>query len=64
MQEINDLPLWDDKQANIIIQEMCDKYQVPFEVLKELVDITRQHQHKATARGITDELDNTFKKMD
>jgi hypothetical protein len=64
METVNDLPLWQDKDAYSVLEELCRTHQVPAEVLKELVAIERQHQHREKARGIYEEFDCAFEKMD
>jgi hypothetical protein len=60
----NDLPLWQDKNVNEILEGLCNKHGVPIGVLKDLVNIEREHQHKERAHGIYDDFDNTLSKMD
>ncbi len=64
MEISNDLALWQDNQAYQVLEELCVQYQVPVDILKELVAIERQHQHRDRARGIYDDFDNVFGKMD
>lgn len=64
MNEIDDLPLWQNAQAHAVLEELSHKYQVSIDVLKELVLIEKQHQHRERARGIYDDFDNAFDKMD
>jgi hypothetical protein len=37
---------------------------VPVDVFRELVAIERRHQHRERARGIYDEFDTAFERMD
>lgn len=60
----SDLPLWKDEKAYRVLEELCAHHQVPVEILKELVAIERRHQHREVARGIYDEFDSTFERMD
>lgn len=64
MEEFNDLPLWSDNDAYSVLEELCATHQVPIDVLKELVAIERQHQHRGRAHGITEEFDSAFEQMD
>jgi len=59
-----DLPLWDDEQAFALLCDLCSKHQVPVDVFRELVAIERRHQHRERARGIYDEFDTAFERMD
>jgi len=60
----SDVPLWRDDKAYRVLEELCARHQVPVEVLKELVAIERNHQHRERARGIYDEFDSAFERMD
>jgi hypothetical protein len=64
MEASNNLPLWQDNEAYCVLEELCDAHQVPIDVLKELVAIERQHQHRERARGIYDDFDSVFEQMD
>jgi hypothetical protein len=59
-----DLPLWTDEQAYALLKEICDSHTVPVDVFQELVSIERRHQHRERARGIYEEFDNAFARMD
>ena len=59
-----DLPLWTDEEAYARLQEICARHAVPVEVFQELVGIERRHQHRERARGIYEEFDNAFSRMD
>lgn len=61
---LNELPLWRDNDAYNVLEKLCVTHQVPIDVLKELVKIERQHQHRQVARGIYDEFDSAFEQMD
>jgi len=58
-----DLPLWDDEQAYALLCALCEKYQVPVDAFRELVAIERRNQHRQRARGIYDEFDAVFERM-
>lgn len=58
-----DLPLWDDEKAYALLCELCQKHGVPVDVLRELVAIERRNQHRERARGIYEELDAAFERM-
>lgn len=59
-----DLPLWTDDQAYALLKEICARHEVPVDVFQELVGIERRHQHRERARGIYEEFDNAFTRMD
>ncbi len=64
MEEFNELPLWRDDAAYRVLEELCATHQVPIDVLKELVTIERQNQHREKAKGIYFEFDSAFEQMD
>jgi hypothetical protein len=49
---LSDLPLWGDDAAQAVLQAVCEKYNVPVEVITELVMVQRERQHQEKARGI------------
>jgi predicted metallopeptidase len=61
-QYLEDLPLWRDGEANETMRRLCDKHQVPEDVLRELVKIEREFVGSSRAHGvnarITEALDN------
>jgi hypothetical protein len=64
MDELNELPLWGDNDAYGVLEKLCATHRVPIDVLKELVKIERQHQHRERAKGIYEEFDSAFEQMD
>lgn len=60
----SDLPLWADAEAYRLLERLCEEHQVPVEAFRELVAIERRHQHRERARGIYDEFDDVFGRMD
>ena len=49
---LSDLPLWSDEEAHEILLEICEKYQIPVDVVTELVTLQRERQHQERAAGI------------
>lgn len=49
---LNDLPLWSDEQARSMLERVCEKHQVPMDVITELVMVQRERQHQERAHGI------------
>lgn len=49
---LNDLPLWADDDARIVLEKVCAKHNVPVEVITELVMVQRDRQHQERAHGI------------
>lgn len=59
-----DLPLWADEDANFVLQEICKKYNVPIDVLGELVSLQRERQHQERAAGIYARFEEILGRMD
>ena len=59
-----DLPLWTDAEAHIKLQQICDKHNVPIDVLTELVTLQRERQHQEKARGIFLRFEEILGRMD
>lgn len=49
---LNDLPLWADADAHKVMEEICEKHNVPLEVITELVIVQRDRQNQERAHGI------------
>ncbi|MES2283402.1 MAG: DNA modification system-associated small protein [Pseudomonadota bacterium] len=49
---LSDLPLWGDEAAQAVLEAVCLKYNVPMQVITELVTVQRERQHQEKARGI------------
>lgn len=49
---LSDLPLWSDKKAKEVLEEICVKHGVPVDALTELVIVQRERQHQERAHGI------------
>ena len=49
---LNDLPLWADEKALMLLEQCCAKNGVPVDVLTELVIVLRERQHQERAHGI------------
>jgi len=60
----SDLPLWADDEAYHVLKELCERHKVPVDAFQELVAIERRHQHRERARGIYEEFDDIFGRMD
>ena len=50
--QLTDLPLWADGDARIRLASVCDKYNVPMDVITELVSLQRERQHQERDAGI------------
>jgi hypothetical protein len=51
---LKDLPLWADEKAQSILERVCVQYNVPVDVITELVMVQRERQHQERAHGIYD----------
>lgn len=61
---VADLPLWADLDANIRLGHVCNKHNVPFEVITELVSLQRERQHQERAAGIYARIEEILGSMD
>lgn len=61
---LGDLPLWSDNEAREVMEKLCEKYNVPVDVLTDLVAIQRQNQDKNKAFGIYDAFSEVLSRMD
>jgi len=59
-----DLPLWTNTEAHIKLQQVCEKHNVPIDVLNELVILQRERQHQERARGIFLRFEEILGRMD
>ena len=50
---LSDLPLWADDDAQNVLKTVCEKYNVPVDVITQLVTVQRERQHQERAHGIT-----------
>lgn len=63
-EHVQDLPLWNDPKAFSLLEELCNKHQVPVDIFCELVAEQRLNQHRIRARGINDRFEEIFNNMD
>lgn len=59
-----DLPLWSDADAHAKLQQVCERRNVPIDVLTELVTLQRERQHQERARGIFMRFEEILGRMD
>ncbi len=59
-----DLPLWADADANAVLQKICEKYNLPIDVLGELVSLQRERQHQERAAGSYARFEEILGRMD
>jgi len=63
-QNVADLPLWSDVDANIRLSLVCEKHKVPMDVLTDLVALQRERQHQERAHGIFARFEEILGRMD
>jgi hypothetical protein len=61
---LQDLPLWTDSEAQVVLDELCEQHGVPRDVLEELVGIVRDRLHQERRRGINDAFAEVLGRMD
>jgi hypothetical protein len=61
---LGDLPLWADEDAYAILLESCKKHNVDAELFAELVALQRKYENMERARGIYEDFDYVFERMD
>ena len=61
---VADLPLWSDEDAHAKLVAVCDKHNVPLDVLTDLVSLQRERQHQERAHGIFLRFEEILGRMD
>lgn len=61
---VEDLPLWSDQAAHTQLLSVCEKHNVPIDVLTELVALQRERQHQERAHGIFLRFEEILGRMD
>lgn len=61
---VADLPLWSDEDAHARLVEVCEKHQVPMDVVTDLVSLQRERQHQERAHGIFMRFEEILGRMD
>lgn len=61
---LGDLPLWSDNEAREVMEKLCEKHNVPVDVLTDLVAIQRHSQDRGKALGIYDAFGEVLSRMD
>lgn len=61
---LTDLPLWADDDARIRLASVCEKYNVPMDVITELVALQRERQHQERAAGIFARFEEILGRID
>jgi len=63
-QSLSDLPLWADEDARQVLERICSEFNVPVDVLTELVSLQRERQHQERASGIYPRIEEILGRMD
>lgn len=61
---LNDLPLWRDEAAQAILEKVCADFNVPVDVITELVTLQRERQHQERAAGIYARIEEIIGRID
>lgn len=61
---LTDLPLWADDDARIRLATVCEEYNVPMDVITELVALQRGRQHQERAAGIFARFEEILGRID
>lgn len=61
---LSDLPLWSDETAYQQLVEICEKHNVPVDVLTEMVALQRVRQNQERAAGIYMRFKEILGRMD
>lgn len=61
---LSDLPLWADETARSILERVCKEYNVPLDVITELVTLQRERQHQERALGIYARIEEILGRID
>lgn len=61
---LGDLPLWSDVDARTLLEELCAKHGVPFDVLEQLVGMQRQRAGEERARNVYPRIEEILSAMD
>ncbi|MFD1703525.1 DNA modification system-associated small protein [Methylopila henanensis] len=62
--QLNDLPLWEDKEAAKVLDQVARENNVPVDVIAELVGLQRARQHQERAAGIYQRIEEILGRMD
>lgn len=60
---LGDLPLWSDPAARELLESLCEKHGVPFDVLEDLVGIQRDRSGEERARNVYPRIEEVLSRM-
>jgi hypothetical protein len=61
---LGDLPIWSDEEARQILENICAKFNVPPDVIYDLVALQRERQHQERAAGVYERIEEIIGRMD
>lgn len=61
---LSDLPLWADEEARVVFERVCEEYNVPLDVITELVTLQRERQHQERAAGSYARIEEILGRID
>ncbi|HEY9080471.1 DNA modification system-associated small protein [Magnetovibrio sp.] len=61
---LSDLPLWQDDDARAILEKVCAEFDVPVDVITELVTLQREKQHQERAAGSYARIEEIIGRID
>lgn len=61
---LSDLPLWRDEAAQAILEKVCTDFNVPVDVITELVRLQRERQHQERAAGSYARIEEIIGRVD
>lgn len=61
--EVDDLPLWRDRDSHEVLLEALSRHGVDEEIFARLLSAYRGHAHKQRPRGITADFDEIFQSI-
>jgi len=63
LDSLHDLPLWADDEAHQLLESLCNEYQIPIDILQDLVVLERKRQGDAKRRNITHEISQILERL-
>lgn len=60
---LGDLPLWSDPAARGLLESLCEKHDVPMDVLEDLVGIQRDRSGEERARNVYPRIEEVLSRM-
>lgn len=61
---LKDLPIWADPDARKVLERLCKQFNVPPDVIEDLVLIQRERQYQERADGIYPAITETLDRME